>query len=236
MNQAQRRERIMAAREVPSLSDRYYKVHKQYALFSGVLLGWELIGFELPDNPLPSINIKLASPEAIPYALVVIVAYFGFRLSIEWYQSNLRRRAMLPARLDFMAAHIFGFASIALFVFQVATQMQFIDYLTFLNKGLLFLGALPGFIGGLSIVYKIPFKKRWYPIVLVLLVVVGFASLDQSLAVGCVAGALLGATWKANVEISGPPPPEFEAQFERDRRRRTGLEAFLKKHSAADHN
>ena len=51
----------------PPLTDAYHKVRKQFGLFSGLLIAWELIGVDL--EKFSPYNVQLKNPEAAPYVL-----------------------------------------------------------------------------------------------------------------------------------------------------------------------
>ena len=113
----------------PALSDHYHKARKLYGLTSGLLLLWELVGIELQPNPVEYLKVKLLSPEAVPAILFILVFYFAFRFTIEWSQCDLSRRQFLASRVDFYAAHVFGFVSVAIYAFQQALTTRVSEYL-----------------------------------------------------------------------------------------------------------
>jgi hypothetical protein len=109
-----------AVASAPALSDYYHKARKLYGLTSGLLLLWELVGIELQPNPVEYLKVKLLSPEAVPAILFILVFYFAFRLIVEWSQCDISRRQFLASRVDFYAAHVFGFVSVSIYAFQQA--------------------------------------------------------------------------------------------------------------------
>ena len=69
----------------PPLSEQYLKSRKQLALYSGLLFAWEFIGIKLPgpnEVLFPNLNISLKSPQAVPWVLIALIFYFGFRTVI----------------------------------------------------------------------------------------------------------------------------------------------------------
>jgi hypothetical protein len=106
------------------LTEEYHKARKQYALFAGLLMAWELIGVRLDTKLFPSANVELLTPEAAPLVLIVMVLYSGYRTSIEWYQCDERRRELRVSKIDFRVAHIIGIASLALFAIQRLLKVQ----------------------------------------------------------------------------------------------------------------
>jgi hypothetical protein len=111
----------------PVMTDAYHKARRSYGLFSGLLIAWELIGVEVKEAPFQNYNILLKSPNATPYVLIILVAYFAFRLSIEWYHCHPARRTLKQSRIDLLVAHSIGFISIALYAIQRILDLQLAD-------------------------------------------------------------------------------------------------------------
>ena len=109
---------------VPEFSESYAKAHKAYGLASALLLAWELVGVDFGPSPFESLRITLKSPEAVPYVIVALVVYFGFRITVEWFQSDSRRRAAPASKIDFAVAHLIGICSLTLFAIQTALRFQ----------------------------------------------------------------------------------------------------------------
>lgn len=111
---------------VPQLSDQYHRARKQFALFSGLLLGWVLVGVEIPaEQPiLANLNIRLLTPSAFPSILVILVIYFAYRTALEWFQLDSRRRNVLPSRIDLIGSFALGAVSIGIYVLQRAIEMR----------------------------------------------------------------------------------------------------------------
>lgn len=103
---------------IPQLTDQYHKGRKFYVLSSGVLLAWTLVGIELAKEPLESLKISLRNPEVAPVILVLLVLYFAYRTSVEWFQSDPRRRAFRASRTDFTITNILGVISVSVYSFQ----------------------------------------------------------------------------------------------------------------------
>src|SRR6476620_11936009 len=116
--------------DVPQLSESYQGAHKAYGLSSALLIAWEFIGIEFDARPIESLRLTLKSPQAVPYILVVLVAYFAFRFTIEWFQADPRRRSMIPSRIDFGAAHLIGALSLVLYGYQAYSQVQIANVLS----------------------------------------------------------------------------------------------------------
>ncbi|MEA3386013.1 MAG: hypothetical protein U9Q89_06135, partial [Thermodesulfobacteriota bacterium] len=73
-------------RKIPPFGEAYYKARKQYVLFSGILLSWKLLGFQIGEYPLPNYQISIKHPNAIQFIFVILVCYLAFRYTIEWHQ------------------------------------------------------------------------------------------------------------------------------------------------------
>lgn len=114
----------------PAFSEAYYRARKSYGLFSALLLAWSLVGVTVGDTPVENIKVSLKSPQAAPYVLVVLVAYFAFRMCVEWYQTDTTRRALKASGVDYFVAHAIGVASGTLFVGQLAAGFQLADIVT----------------------------------------------------------------------------------------------------------
>ena len=130
----------------PDFSEAYQKARKSYGLFSALLMAWELIGIEIPEVPLENVKITLKSPQAIPYVLVVLVLYFGFRFTLEWLQAHPERRVNKAARIDYLAAHAIGSAAIGIYVLQALFKFQVVDKF----PGILLIIAWLSFIAGFT--------------------------------------------------------------------------------------
>ena len=59
--------------------------------------------------------------------LVALVLYFAFRMTIEWYQADEKRRDLLSSRLDLAVAHTLGLTAILLFTVQSMLTVQLVD-------------------------------------------------------------------------------------------------------------
>ena len=103
---------------------RFHKARKHYALFSGLLIAWELIGIELPEAPFATVKVSLKSPHAAPVVLLALVVYFGFRLTLEWRQCAPARREVAAPRVDFLAAHALAAAAVVLYTIQQLLDVQ----------------------------------------------------------------------------------------------------------------
>ena len=78
-------------------------------------------------TPLENVRIILKNPEAVPYILVALVVYFGFRHSVEWWQTAPERQRLLSSRFDRWVSHLIGLASLAVFSVQTSQKFQLVD-------------------------------------------------------------------------------------------------------------
>jgi hypothetical protein len=99
------------------MSDQYHKARKQYALFSGIVIVWVLVGIRVnTENPIESVGVSLLSPEAIPVMLLTILVYFAYRTTIEWFQCDTDRRNTTASKIDFSMAHLIGASAFGIYI------------------------------------------------------------------------------------------------------------------------
>ena len=108
----------------PEFGTPYDKARKGYSLASALLLAWEPIGIEISPEPFDGLHVTFKSPSAAPYILIAVVLYFGFRLTVEWYQAEPARRQRVASRADFFVAHALAVAAISLYVVQALLHVQ----------------------------------------------------------------------------------------------------------------
>jgi hypothetical protein len=117
------------ARHPKELSSEYHKAHKQLMLWAAILFIWELVGVDLGKakdvggNIGPIVTV-LKSPQAVPWALLILVIYFLFKCTVEWAQCHPERRTVRFARIDFISAWIVALAAIGLYVGQAMSRVQ----------------------------------------------------------------------------------------------------------------
>jgi len=97
----------------PPLSVPYHKAHKQYLLYSGLLLAWEVVGVEISFSPESSFRVALRVPGAVPYAIFVLLLYFGLKIVVEWEQCDVERRSFWPSRVDYYGSHVIAALSVS---------------------------------------------------------------------------------------------------------------------------
>lgn len=121
-----------AAREPGSLSIEYHKAHKQSLLWAAILLFWELVGINLTNASATPTNFgalagSIESPQAIPWAFLILMAYFLFKLALEWAQCNEARKRRRASRIDFVSPWIVSFLAVALYIVQAISHVQIAD-------------------------------------------------------------------------------------------------------------
>lgn len=109
----------------PPLSDHYHQARKQYSLVSGILLAYVLVGIKFPDNGkiIPSAEVALKTPDALPLIFIALLAYFAYRITIEWNQCHEQRCAFLASKIDFYVAHALGILAVASYLIDRALQV-----------------------------------------------------------------------------------------------------------------
>ena len=118
--------------EPPALSSEYHKARKQVLLWAGILFIWELVGIDLEkakevEGNAGAIITAIKSPQAIPWVLLVLVAYFLFKLWVEWNQCGGSRRETLHSRVDFWSAWVVALFAYALYGYQTRSRIQVAD-------------------------------------------------------------------------------------------------------------
>ncbi|HEX8160599.1 MAG TPA: hypothetical protein VF538_01770 [Pyrinomonadaceae bacterium] len=144
-------------REPGALTSEYHKARKQLMLWAGTLLIWEFVGIDLEKAKEAEGNVgalvkSIKSPQAVPWVLLILVAYFLFKLTVEWYQCNEGRRGMKVAKIDFFSAWVVSLLAYVLYFAQAISRVQFADVLQGSNnmKSLL-TGFLSGMFFGLTV-------------------------------------------------------------------------------------
>lgn len=136
-------------REPAGLTSEYHKARKQLLLWSAILFIWELIGIDLETAQEAGGNTgalirSIRSPQAVPWALLILVVYFVFKLRIEWRQCNEARRRVAEARQDYYSACIIALGACLLYFGQTISRIQFADFLRSYNGKSVFWGTLAG--------------------------------------------------------------------------------------------
>lgn len=153
-------------RDPQALTSEYHKARKQLMLWAGILFIWELVGIDLEKakeagGNAGAIITAIKSPQAVPWVLLILVAYFLFKTSIEWYQCSASRRALRVSRIDFGSAWLVTLLACALYVYQAISRIQFADVVQSSNKASSLGGGLPlGF--GLGVFIKLLSEGRLF--------------------------------------------------------------------------
>jgi len=101
-------------------------------LWAGVLFIWELVGIDLEKAKEAGGNFgafigAIKSPQAVPWALLILVGYFLFKVTIEWQQCDVARRKVRVARIDFVSGWVVSIIAFALYYIQAINRVQFAD-------------------------------------------------------------------------------------------------------------
>src|ERR1051326_1822370 len=129
MSEPEQKTKPNPGRDPQALTSEYHKARKQLMLWAGILFIWELVGIDLEKakeagGNAGAIITAIKSPQAIPWVLIILVAYFLFKTTVEWYQCNANRRILRASRIDFTSAWIFAVLALALYIAQTISHVQ----------------------------------------------------------------------------------------------------------------
>lgn len=101
-------------------------------LWSAVLFVWEFVGIDLEqakntEGYAGALVKSIKSPQAVPWVLLIVVAYFLFKTTVEWYQCLTERRMILASRVDFFFGWFVALTTYALYVGQAISRVQVAD-------------------------------------------------------------------------------------------------------------
>jgi len=71
-----------------------------------------------------TLNISLKSPQAVPWVVLVLIFYFGFRTVMEWLQAEPNRRTLKISRIDNYATLAMPISVLLTFGFQKLLKVQ----------------------------------------------------------------------------------------------------------------
>jgi hypothetical protein len=150
-----------SANDPPALSSEYHKARRQLMLWAGILFAWELVGVDLEKAALGGGNVgafvsSIKSPQAVPWIILLLVIYFGFRIWIEWLQCSRSRRSLLVAQVDFGLCLTIALLACLLYAWQRISEVQLADYFSTQE----FLTMLSGFGLGLTVVIPLRHMPR----------------------------------------------------------------------------
>ena len=153
-------------RDPAALSSEYHKARKQLMLWAAILFVWELVGIDLDKAKEAGGNAgaiigAIRSPRAVPWALVILVFYFSFKLRVEWRQCNEDRRGVREARQDYLSAFIVASLACGLYFVQTISRVQLADYLPAAGGGGLELMMFLFTVGGPLVFYGVQDLARW---------------------------------------------------------------------------
>jgi hypothetical protein len=137
-------------KNIPVLTPEFHRARRQLMLWSGVLFAWNLVGIDIAEvakgeGNLAALARSLKSPQAVPWVLIILVAYFLYRMSIEWLHSPEMRREMRASKADFTVSWLVALVAYCLHFGQEFAGVQVADWLTKKNvMSGLFFGTLAG--------------------------------------------------------------------------------------------
>ena len=152
-------------RDPQALTSEYHKARKQLMLWAGILFIWELVGIDLDKAKEAGGNAgavvgAIKAPQAVPWAFLTLILYFGFKLRIEWGQCNHLRRQMRESRVDYYSA--FFVASIA-FILYLAQAISHIQFANAVQGSSRFESFFAGIVLCTSVGIIIRLVTRWHP-------------------------------------------------------------------------
>lgn len=95
------------------LTEEFYRSRRSLALFSGLLLSWELLDVVGIDQDKAVGVFKVENPEAVPWVFVALIFYFMMRTGVEWYQSPESRRQRKASIFDLYATAVIVIMALA---------------------------------------------------------------------------------------------------------------------------
>jgi len=119
-------------------------------LFSALLGAWELLGCKV-DGKLGGV-LSIEHQYLVPWVLLLCTLYYGFRVNVEWFQSDNRRRTAAASMLDVTAAYGIAASAVLVFITEKILGVNIGDLL----KGAPALVALIAFACGAAAIW--PFR------------------------------------------------------------------------------
>lgn len=118
-------------------------------LWAAILFVWELVGIDLEkaresEGYVGALIKSIKSPQAIPWALLIVVAYFLFKCTIEWHQCSKARRRTRASRIDYFSGWLASLMAGALYFGQTISHIQIADILQRPGKWAILLGFFVG--------------------------------------------------------------------------------------------
>jgi hypothetical protein len=122
---------------IPPLTEAYSGERKRLVIYSGLLFGVEIAGLQIGHNqsgPFGSF-IAFTSADAVPLVLVALIVWSLFRVIVEWFNCDYRRRQTSFARLDVYSGLLLSGLAIAMFAFQRLTAVRLADQMSLVTAG-----------------------------------------------------------------------------------------------------
>ena len=133
-----------------------------FCLF-GELVGIDLEKAQETGGNTGALIKSLKSPQAVPWVLLILVAYFLFKTTVEWHQCSVARRNLRVSIIDFSSAWIISLLAYALYIGQTISEVQIANVLNLASGWSGLLGALgigaPIITGG--IYFAIGGPREW---------------------------------------------------------------------------
>ena len=142
--------------ETPGMPEPYHKARRQLGLYSALLLAWEYIGIKVGDEiETPGFKTKVAvnNPEVIPVLLFILVLYFTFRITIEWFQCSQSQRENRVTLIDVVVSYLLALVAILVYLYQL-TGHRIAETITTVGATYYISGQIIGSIGLCFIVYS----------------------------------------------------------------------------------
>ena len=83
-------------------TEAYYRSRRTLTILCGLLIGYEWLGVELDNQPIDSVNFYLENPDVLPYALILLIIFSGFRFELEWRHNKKAYRRPFHSRFDYV--------------------------------------------------------------------------------------------------------------------------------------
>ena len=115
------------------MTNSYQNARKLLILFSAILIAWEYVGIEIGSSvKLPPVgtDINIHNPEIVPSLIFIMVLYFAFRYTVEWWLIPLNERLLVPLVVDRIVTYLVGLASIVVYVFQRTSEFRLAEHLS----------------------------------------------------------------------------------------------------------
>lgn len=135
---------------IPLLTHAYAGERKRLVIYSGLLFAVEMAGLQLGHNQSTLFGsfIAFTSPDAVPLVLVALIVWSLFRVMVEWFSCDYRRRQTPFAKLDFYSALLLSTLAVSMFSFQRLTGERLAEQVGLVTAGAMLLSAVAANIAG----------------------------------------------------------------------------------------